>query len=85
MDETLNKVDNIIRFLDSLYIVVVWKNELGSYSSALVKREDFPAEGPDSLFDVDEDHFTDDMTPSKSLIRLADKPLGNIEDNYVFE
>jgi len=79
----INKADNIIRYLDSGFYCVVWRNLLGSYSAALVKREDFSLDDSEHLFNVDEKRITDDLTPSKVLARLADKPLGNIEDNYV--
>ena len=78
----MNKTDNIIRFLDSGFYCVVWRNPLGSYSAALVRREEFHEDDNTPLFDVDEKRITDDFTPSKALARLADKPLGNIKDNY---
>jgi hypothetical protein len=78
----MEKADSIIRFLDALWIVVIWKNQLGSYSAALVKREDFLNDGNESIFETNENRITDDSTPTKALERLAEKPLGNIIDNY---
>lgn len=81
----MDKADSIIRFLDSGWMVVMWRNQMGSYSAALVKREDFQniTDDEEYIFDVGENRITDDFTPTKVLARLADKPLGNIGDNYV--
>jgi len=79
----MEKADSIIRFLDSNWIVLLWRNQLGSYSAALAKWEDFNIADGDFIFKANENRITDDSTPTKALARLADKPLGNIDDNYV--
>ena len=86
--EQLTPADNIMRYLDTGWYVVLWRNPIGSYSAACVDRDEFwairnsnlhPGELADGqpLFHVDEDRITDDFTPTKALIRLADKRLQN--------
>lgn len=83
-ERRMNTADNIIRFLDAGFYVVMWRNQHGSYSGALVLRNEFRVMADNEpLFDVGEKCITNDMTPTKTLARLADKPLGNIKDNYV--
>lgn len=73
----LTEADNIIRWLDSGWYMVMWANPMGSYSAALVKRDEIcnGKEGDEPIIDVSENRITDDFTPTKALIRLAQKPL----------
>ena len=71
----LTKADDIIRFLDTGFYVMLWKNELGTYSAALVNRNELNILDEDTLFDCEEHQITDADTPSKALYELSRKVL----------
>jgi hypothetical protein len=63
------------QLVDNGYAVVVFRNQLGSYTSFAVEsdHEDLVI----AMEDADEDdHLTDDFTVTDSLARLADKVIG---------
>jgi len=66
----LTKADDIIRFLDTGYYVMLRKNALGTYSAGLVNCSDL---GEDGMFEGEEYEITDAPTPSEALYLLADK------------
>jgi len=73
----LTQTDNIVKFLDALWHVVLWKNALGSYSAAIIRRDEYCSEdGPDTpVFECDESRITDGVTPTKALLALEKKFL----------
>ena len=73
----LNTTDNIIRFLDSEYIVVLFKNELGMYSAAMGSGHDFNITD-DGALECPEAQITDAETPSKAIVSLCEKFLDRV-------
>lgn len=70
----LTKADDIIRFLDTGFYVMLWKNELGTYTAGLVIRNELNIT-EDALFNCEEHQITDADTPSKALYELSQKVL----------
>ncbi len=73
----VEKTDNIIRFLDSEYIAVLFRNELGSYTAAMGKGDDFDW---DDGLKCPESQMTDADTPSRALEALCTKFLNRVRD-----
>lgn len=71
----LTKADDIIRFLDTGFYVMLWKNELGTYTAGLVNRNELNIADEDELFECEEHQITDADTPSKALYELSKKIL----------
>ena len=71
----LTKADDIIRFLDTGFYVMLFKNELGTYSAALVNRNELNIVDEDALFDCEEHQITDANTPTEALYKLSQKVL----------
>ena len=70
--------NDIKRWLDNGWYVLMWGNDIGLYSAALVRREDITNKPPnEGAFDIEESRIADDFEPTKALARLAEKPLGN--------
>jgi hypothetical protein len=59
--------DECKKLLDNGWGVVLYKNDLGSYTAIAVPLEDLPP------VNTEENHITDDFTPSKALYRLTEK------------
>lgn len=81
MSNTPKQTDDCMKLLDSGHIIVLFKNELGSYSARAVPENHsschiiLQAVGDGSFKDR---YFTDDFTPSQVLYRLTEKVYGNI-------
>jgi len=73
----LTEADNIVKFLDADWHVILWKNALGTYSAALIRREEYnSADDPDTeQFECDESRITDGTTPTQALLALEKKFL----------
>ena len=72
----LTKADDIIRFLDTGFNVMLFKNRLGTYSARLLVKSD-EDEAEYNVVDCDEHTITDANTPSKALYELSQKILKN--------
>lgn len=70
-------VDDTKRLLDNGAMIVIFRNDLGSYTAAAFRGEARrkALRGCRVTGDCD---ITDDFEPSKALCRLAEKQLGNI-------
>lgn len=68
----LTKADDIIRFLDTGFYVLLRKNALGTYSAGLV---DCSLMDEDNNFEGIEHEITDADTPTKALYELSQKIL----------
>lgn len=67
----LTEADDIIRFLDTGFSVILFKNRLGTYSAELlVKTGDFV---PEEELDFKGSFVTDANTPTKALFELSQK------------
>jgi len=73
-----NFMNSITRWLENGWYVMIWQNQLGNYSAAAVRREEFNIGDEDSLFDCTENRITDAETPELALDKLGEKMLGNI-------
>ncbi|HIJ71700.1 MAG TPA: hypothetical protein HPP87_10110 [Planctomycetes bacterium] len=73
----LTEADNIVKFLDADWHVVLWKNALGTYSAALIRREEYNSPGgPNTpVFECNESRITDGNTPTEALKSLEKKFL----------
>lgn len=59
--------DNICKLLDNEWTVLLFKNDLGSYTAVACKPDQEMADAIGK-----ESQLTDDFTPSKALNRLAE-------------
>ena len=66
----LTKADDIIRFLDTGFYVMLRKNALGTYSAGLVNCSLMDESG---IFEGEEHEITDADTPTKALYELSRK------------
>lgn len=75
MSETAKAADDGKKLLDAGYTIVMFKNEMGSYTAVGISEQDNDAVGLD--FGLQEalhrDRETDDFTPSQALYRLTEK------------
>lgn len=71
----LTKADDIIRFLDTGFNVMLFKNKLGTYSAALLVKMDDEGLEDSLLIDCEEQYITDADTPTKALFELSQKIL----------
>ncbi len=74
MVDTANIVDDCAKLLDNGHCILMFRNELGSYT-AIAVHMDSVADGELGFVvsGADEQHTTDDFTPSKALYRLTEK------------
>lgn len=73
MSDTPKLADECKRLLDNGWLVVLVRNDLGSYTAVAVNGE----QDIEEAMEVDR-QCTDDFEPSQALYRLAEKMLGNI-------
>ena len=73
MSDTPNAADDVMKLLDAGLIVVIRRNDLGSYTAVACK----PGEEVNEAMD-DDRRVTDDFTPSQALYRLTEKYYGRI-------
>lgn len=66
-------VDDLRRLLDNKWAVLMFRNEMDSYTAVAVA----PKQSYQDAMEVDR-QITDDFTPSKALCRLSEKMIGNI-------
>ncbi len=65
---TLNRADDCQKILDNGRVILIFKNEMGSYTARAMDEHEFvtrPAGFPERI--------TDDSTPSQALYRLTEK------------
>lgn len=77
MSDTPKAADDVMKLLDRGFTVVLFKNDLGSYTAVAAR----PGEGSlDKALRaaLRKGHETDDFTPSQALYRLTEKVFGNI-------
>jgi uncharacterized protein YeeX (DUF496 family) len=75
-DTTPNKADDVRKLLDSGACVVLYRNELKTYTAVCVRPIDLAyADIAGVIEEMQDDgpHITDDFTPSKALYRLTEK------------
>lgn len=70
MSDTPKEADDVMKLLDNRYSVVLFKNELGSYTAVACK----PKQDVRTAIRIDR-QMTDDFTPSQALYRLTEKVL----------
>lgn len=70
MSDTPKEADDVMKLLDNQYSVVLFKNQLGSYTAVACKGVQSVAKA----LSIDRQN-TDDFTPSQALYRLTEKVL----------
>lgn len=71
--------DDVQKLLDRGYVIVMFKNGLGSFTAvAFTTADEMSARIVRRVSKIDDDSrmLTDDFTPDKALRRLTDKMLG---------
>ncbi len=67
------EVDDLRRLLDNKWAVLMFRNDMGTYTAvAVAAKQDYV-----DAMDIDR-QITDDFSPSKALCRLSEKMIGNI-------
>lgn len=70
MSDTPKLADESKKLLDNAWAIVLFKNDLGSYTAAAYASLDLTGQKPVEI--------TDDFEPSQALYRLTEKVFGNI-------
>lgn len=70
MSDTPKAADEVKKLLDNDWTVLLYKNQLGSYTAVALK----PGDDLDDL-PADSNQITDDFEPSQALYRLTEKCL----------
>lgn len=66
-------VDDLRRLLDNKWAVLMFRNDMGSYTAVAVAPHQDYTEAMEG-----DRQITDDFSPSKALCRLSEKMIGNI-------
>jgi hypothetical protein len=68
MSDTPNQADDAMKLLDGGWSILIFANEMGSYTAVALK-------GQQKLADAmrNDRQITDDFTPSQALYRLTEK------------
>lgn len=67
MSDTPNRADDCQKILDNGHAVVVFKNDMGSYTAAVLGAERF------SIEDLPESSIADGCTPAQAIYQVAEK------------
>jgi hypothetical protein len=73
VSDTPAAADDSMKLLDAGFIILLRKNDMGSYTAVACKPDEGVAEAMD-----DDRRITDDFTPSQALYRLTEKYYGRI-------
>ena len=81
MSNTPNRPDESKRLLDNNWVVVLFRNDLGSYTAVAIgaKRVEerlVSRAVAHALRDIPDNQITDDFEPGQALTRLAAKVVG---------
>ncbi len=68
MSDTPKQADDVQKLLDSGWAVMLYANQMGSYTAVAMKS----GQSPEEAIEIDR-QITDDFTPSQALYRLTEK------------